>query len=359
MNQMTPRQRMLAVIRGEKHDRVPFVQYHGIAAPNDEVWDLIGRGNMGVLPWTAVHSVESPNCRFESEEFERNGRRGVRTVMRTSEGDLTEEKLFEPAFSSAAISKHFIQSPEDYRPFVAYLRDVIVHGNVAAFTQVRDWLGDDGIPLTAVPRTPYQQLWVQWVSLEDLSLHFVDCPDVLDEVISLMMDIQRRIHRIVRDALDEVAIPMVGIPDNITAPAIGPRYFEKYCVPLYNELAGMLAEKNVPVFVHVDGDLRPLWDQIGASRIGGLDSMSPPPDNDTSVAAALSMWPDKRLWINFPSSVHLAEPDVIYEKTIQLLTEAKGTGRLQIQISENVPPGVWRKSFPAIVKAIEDFGPPT
>ena len=92
--------------------------------------------------------------------------------------------------------------------------------------------------------------------------------------------------------------------------------------------------------------------------MGGLESFSPPPSNDTSAKEALSMWPNMRLLLNFPSSVHLASPEEIYRTTAQILAEAGHSGQLQIQISENVPPDVWRKSFPVIIKAIEDFGKP-
>jgi len=110
------------------------------------------------------------------------------------------------------------------------------------------------------------------------------------------------------------------------------------------------------VFVHMDGDLKPLWDDIGPSHVRGLDSLSPPPDNDTSVAEVVSRWPEMRILVNYPSSVHLAAPRTIYEQTMRLLEEGGRTGRLQIQISENVPPDVWRTSYPQIVKAIADFG---
>ena len=63
-----------------------------------------------------------------------------------------------------------------------------------------------------------------------------------------------------------------------------------------------------------------------------------------------------RLGVNFPSSVHLGTEEVIYAKTMELLEQGGLSGRLQIQISENVPPGMWRKSYPQIVNAIDDFG---
>ncbi|MCX7598622.1 MAG: hypothetical protein N2512_07100, partial [Armatimonadetes bacterium] len=131
--------------------------------------------------------------------------------------------------------------------------------------------------------------------------------------------------------------------------------FREYCVPLYNRLADMLDGLDVRVFVHMDGDLRPLWDDIAASRIGGIDSFSPPPDNDTSPADAVSLWPDMRLWLNFPSSVHTRDPDTVYAVAMDILEQAGRTGRLQIQVSENVPSDAWRTSYPAIAKAIADF----
>lgn len=358
MKEMTMRERMLAVLKGHAHDLVPFVQYDGIAASNHEIWSVIGRNNMGVLRWSGVHKFLYPNCRFEYEKFERDGRRGQRTVLYTPKGQLTEERLYEPTYGTSSASKHFIQDKKDYDIFIAFLRDVQVCEDAEHFLTDQKDLGEDGMPMVAVARTPYQQLWVQWVSLMDLSLHLVDYSDILEECISLLKNIERKIFRIVRNVACKTPIPFVNVPDNITAPAIGQQYFKKYCVPLYNELADMLADMDIPVVVHMDGDLKPLWQAVGESRIKGLDSFSPLPDNDTSAAQAVSMWPDKRLLLNFPSSVHLSEPDIIYLKAQQILGEAGDSGRLWIQISENVPPGVWKKSFPQIVQAIKEFGPP-
>ncbi len=119
----------------------------------------------------------------------------------------------------------------------------------------------------------------------------------------------------------------------------------------------MLSDAGIPVFVHMDGDLKPLWHLIGNSRVGGLDSFSPAPDNDTTVAEAAKMWPDKRLFVNFPSSVHLRSADEIHAEAESILQAAGHTGRLEIQLSENVPPEAWPISLPAIAAAIDAFRP--
>jgi hypothetical protein len=360
MKTMTMRERILALVQGREHDRVPFVQYSHISfARDDEVWARIGRENMGILRWVNVHRFETPHCRFESEDVVREGRKTLRRTLVTPAGRLTEERLYEPVYGTTGPATHFIRQPEDYRVLLAYLRDIHVVMDLTPLRQNLDELGDDGLPHTYTLRTPYQQLWIEWVDIRDLAVHLVECPDLMDEVITAMTSVQRRVHEVVCQAVLEAPIPYVVVGDNITAPMIGPEYFRRYCVPAYDELAGMLdaTGRDVPVFVHMDGNLKPLWEAIGQSRVRGLDSLSPPPDNDTSVADVVARWPEMRVWINFPSSVHLAPPETIYRHAMRILQEGGHTGRLQIQISENVPPGVWQTSYPQIVRAIADFGP--
>jgi hypothetical protein len=357
MSEMTMRERMLALVNGDAHDRVPFVQYSGIGASDQEVWSVIGRENMGVLVWCGVHSFEHPNCRFESEEFEIDGRRGTRRKLHTPDGTLTEERL--NAAIASASSKHFVTEPDDYKVLLSYFRDITVHKDTKGWEDTYKWLGDDGLPHTSIGRTPYQQLWIEWVSIEDLALHLVDCPELMEEVFSAMFEVQKGIFRVIREVVDELPVPYLDFGDNITAPIIGESNFRKYCLPSYQGLADVLSDcdRDVLIAVHMDGDLKPLWNAIGESPVRLLDSMSPPPDNDTSVADAARLWPEMRICINFPSSIHLKEPKVIYDVTTEILKQGGHTGRLQIQISENLPPNAWKRSYPQIVKAIHDFGP--
>jgi len=353
MSAMTMRERMLALIQGRPHDRVPFVQYSGIAAPNEEVWAHVGRGRVGLLQWCSVHRVETPHCRFEHDDFEREGQRFRRTTLHTPAGSLFEERQFEPAYGSSSIRRHYVQEPRDYDVLVAYLRDGVVLDDYAGYAKVDAGLGADGLPLPAVERTPYQQLWVQWAGLGNLSVHLAECPDKVEAVIELLRQRTRRIFEIAARS----PAPFIDFPDNITAPAIGPERFRRYCVPLYDELAAMLAERGAYAFVHMDGYLKPLWGDIGRCGIRGIDSLSPPPDNDTSVAAARRMWPEMRLWVNFPSSCHLRGYKGARAVAQRILEEDGGSGLLQIQISENVPKAAWRESYRAIADAIDCWTP--
>lgn len=347
---MNNRDRLLAVLQGKELDRVPFMQYDGMA-PNDQVWSMLGRDSVGLVRWSGIHDIRHPNCRTESVPIERDGASGERRTLHTPAGDLTEEYVWEPALGTASRRERFVKEPKDYAILKAYLEDAIVIENISCFLRDQAELGEDGLPHVSLMRTPFQQMWVEWVNLEDLCAHLADCPEIVEDCMSLMAGIIRRILEIARTT----DVPYIVFPDNITAPIVGRKLFNQWCVPLYREAADML---DVPVFVHMDGDLKPLWSAIAESGVRGIDSFSPPPDNDTSAGEAIKMWPDMRLYVNFPSSVHLAPPEKIKQKADEILAEAGHSGKLVMAISENMPPEAWRTSYPQIVKAVQEFGKP-
>ncbi len=356
MRGMTNRERILAVIYGEELDRVPFVQYSSLAAPNEEIWAELGRDAMGLLQWTGLHRTVTPNCGGGSEDIGHEGHGAVRSTLVAPAGTLTERRRFEPTYGTAHIYEHFVKTPEDFRVLTSYFADMQVIEDLTTLHANRAVLGDDGLCLVNCGRTPFQQLWVQWCSLDDLVLCLVDEPEIVGECIAQMQRVQRQAFEIAARS----DAHLIDIGDNITAPAIGVRYFEEYCVPAYLELAGMLAvrERPAPLFVHMDGGLRPLHEAIAGSGVGGIDSFSPPPDDDNPPGEALEIWPWMRLFLNFPSSIHIQPAESVYEAAMDILEQAGHSGQLQIQISENVPPDVWRTSFPEIVRAIKDFGKP-
>lgn len=345
------RERILAVVHGRPLDRVPFVIYDAML-PMREVWDAIGRDQIGLMRWSQVHREDHPHCRFVREDYRVGDTRWQRNTLHTPKGSIYEERAFEPLYDSSAIRKHFIEKPADYEVFWSYLDDSILIEDFDRFHRDQADLGDDGTPLVAVERTPYQHLWILWVGLDNLSNHFADCPDHVMRTIALLDARERRLM----DIAARSPASFIDFPDNIIAPAIGPRRFREYCVPYYDDLAERLAERDAVVFAHMDGDLKPLWQLIAASRVGGIDSLSPTPDNDTSVADAARLWPDKRYFVNFPSSVHLrpyegvrAEAEAILgcRRPHQPLADSGQRKRALVRLAHQLPDhprchsGVW------------------
>ena len=158
---MTNRERIQAIIHGRELDRVPFLQYNGLAAPNEEVWAALGRDKVGIVRWSRVHRLETPNCSGGSEDIGHEGHRAMRDTLVTPGGTLTQRRRFEPTYGTGSWHRHYVQQPEDYDRLLAFLEDTVVVEDREPLERARAELGDDGLPLVAVERTPYQQLWVQ------------------------------------------------------------------------------------------------------------------------------------------------------------------------------------------------------
>ncbi len=359
MESMTMRERLLAVLQGREVDRVPLIMYDDLMPvtyqdthPRAEVWAAFC-SRIGLMRWSAVHKTVTPHCHLETVEYYVEGTRWERTRLHTPAGVLTQERAYEPVYNSGSIRKHFVEKAEDYEILWAFLQDGVVLEDYTRYHRDQAELGEFGLPLPAVEHIPYQQLWIEWTGLDWLSFHLSDCPERVERTVQLLNERAK----VIFDLVYHSPAKMIDFPDNITAYPIGLKRFKQYCVPLYDELAGRLAERGGLVFVHMDGDLKPLWQAIADSRVGGLDSFTPTPDNDTSVAEAVAMWPAKRLFVNFPSSVHLRSYDEVRAEAESILQAGGHSGRLEIQFSENVPYHAWRTSFRAIADAVEAFRP--
>ena len=103
---------------------------------------------------------------------------------------------------------------------------------------------------------------------------------------------------------------------------------------------------------HMDANNKAWAADIAASGFDYIEAFTPAPGTDMSLAQALAAWPDKVLWINFPSAVHLSDLQTIRRTARELIQAAAGTNRLIMGITEDVPPDRWQENFMAISEVI-------
>jgi hypothetical protein len=87
-----------------------------------------------------------------------------------------------------------------------------------------------------------------------------------------------------------------------------------------------------------------------------IEAFTPVPTCDVTVAQARAAWPDKVLWINFPSSVLLQPGEEIRAETLRILREAAPGDRFLIGITEDVPEDRWRDSLSTISQTLLEQG---
>ena len=342
---MTPRKRIEAVLRGKMPDRVPLTMYEN-KIPQCAVERQLRNEGLCIVHRTSVFKTFMPNVETRTEGFSIDGIPYIRTIMKTPVGEVSE--LSRPTdFTSWHVEKRLKRS-EDYKVLKFMVEDQRFEEDYAAYLKREQALGEDFILRAAIGLTPLHQIMIHWMGLEVFAIEWAERRDEVLGLYEAMVKKQREVYRLV--ACSPASHANYG--GNEVPEVMGLERFEKYCVPLYEEAAEELHKYGVLLGAHLDGNNK-LWAHaVAASSLDYVEALTPPPDCDMSVREALDVWPDKFIWINFPSSVHVESIETIEEMTRQLLYEAAPGDRFIVGITEDIPTVRWQKNMLAISRVM-------
>ncbi len=343
---MTPRERVLAVLRHEQTDKVPFTIYEAKIPQCDVERRLRNEGLCIVNRRVPACRVERPNCTEETVRYTNAGRPRVRTVIRTPAGELTQ--LSEPADFTSWTLETLFKGPEDYRALRALVEDGCVRPDYEAYSRAEEWLGEDVILRGGVGSCPLHRIMIHWMGVETFA---VEWAERRDEILKLADAMSVEIRKVF-PVLAASPITHANFGGNEVPEVMGPKRYEEFCIPLYRECAEVFHGRGKLLGSHMDGNNRAWADLLADSGFDYIEAFTPAPDTDMTLDDALKAWPDKVLWINFPSSVHLATVERIKETTRELIETAAGTNRLIIGITEDIPEDRWQENLLAISEVI-------
>ena len=211
-------------------------------------------------------------------------------------------------------------------------------------------MGDDVILRGGMTAGALHQVMIGWMGLETFAVEWAERRDEILLLVEALNIKLREFHRM----LAEAPITHANLGGNEVTEVMGPVRYEEFCLPLYDECAEIFHRKGKLLGPHMDGNNKGWSDLLARSGFDYIEAFTPAPDTDMTLSEALSAWPDKVLWINFPSSVHLSGVKEIKQITRELLEAAAGTNRLIIGITEDMPPDRWRDNPVAIADAIDE-----
>ena len=346
---MTPRERVLAVLEGRPVDKVPFTVYESKIPHCAVERRLRNEGLCIVNRHVSPIRTETPNCVTESHHYNENGRPRVRNVTRTPVGEISTVR--EPAgFTSWELEKLF-KGPEDYKPLLYQVNDTCLQPDYEAWHKGEAWMGEDVILRAGVGLTPLHGIMIHWMGVETFAVEWAERRDEILTLVHAMRDKQREVYPLLADS----PITHANYGGNEVPEVMGLQRFREFCVPLYNECAEHFRAKGKLLGSHLDGNNK-LWaEDVATSGLDYVEAFTPAPDTDMTLADALEAWPDKLIWLNFPSSVHLADIETIRDTTREILELAAETNRVIIGITEDIPEDRWQQNLLAISEEINNF----
>lgn len=328
-------------------DQVPWTIYRGLL-PENETSQKLRSLELGLVFTHGCYTASMPNVQIEDEQ---EGKYHVRTYH-TPLGKLSQKTRKEHGYGSSWTKEHLIKNISDYEILKFIIEDTVYERNYQSFIEATRNIGEYGMVMTSVQRLPFQRLWIEFAGIERLSIDLHENRSAVESVFETMMEKDRQLWDIVAGSPAE----FVWCPDNITGVVTGPELFERYHAPYYREVAEVMHSKGKRIVVHMDGMMKSLVESVSKLNIDVIEAFTPPPDGDLPLNEARRAWKDKVIWVNFPSSVHIAKPQRIQAVSRQLLRQAAPGDRFLIGVTENIPHTAWQASLSTITETINRYG---
>jgi hypothetical protein len=224
-----------------------------------------------------------------------------------------------------------IKQPEDYDVVKYMVENTEYIPDYFPIEQAKEWLGDDGVVMSWIPKTPMSLLMIEWIGSEEgrFYIHHAKYRDKVEELYEAMSKSLEPLYEIAARSPAEI----IWIPENLEGYLVNPRLFEKYFMPEYEKCAKVLHEHGKLLAAHMDGRLGVLKDLIAKTPIDIIEALHPPPVGDMPISEALSLWKEKAIWVGYPGAVYTLGHEAVKQHALELLRSVVPADRLVIVMS--------------------------
>ena len=349
---MTPRARVRAVIWGEECDRVPFTIYQMLLPRGYVERRLRGEG-LALVARIPTYRIHMSNVEVWTREAYEEGLLCRYKLLRTPVGEISSKQVWDPAYGSGWWTVEYpVKSRNDYRVMEFVVRDEVYLPNYEEILLTDARLGEDGYVRGKSRKAPMWRLMYELLGVERFALDMQDYPDEFFSLHDAMWEKDMEMFKVAVKA----PVEMIRIGGNYHAAMIGPRLFQQYYLQHINRFCALAHEEGKLVHCHLDGKIGYMKDFIAESGLDVVEAFTPVPVCDMSVVEAREAWPEKILWMNFPSSVLTEPPEAVCQETLKILREAAPGDHFLVGITEDVPENAWRTSLTAISRTILEHG---
>ena len=298
MREMTPRERLLAVYRGQVPDRVPaladlsyWYAAHGggkfIPGKTD------GANADKIAPLLALHrrcgaAIHLNLGTFYDEHYDdtvrvESGIRGAlyRHRFQTPVGAVEELRAWSPVSYSWPIVQHMVRRVEDLRVIRYVFERIRYVARWDAWRQAEQTVGDMGVALVQSPYTGLGFLMSRYAGVERTVLLAADEPAEFEHTIATINAAHERVFTLLAEGPSQVLFQS----DNLSSDVQSPPWLERYSGAYYRRMAQIAHAHGKPLVSHLDGRLRGLLGALAAMGFDGADAVTPAPWGDLSPQA--------------------------------------------------------------------------
>jgi len=378
--EMTPEERFMAVLKGEKPDVMPWFtdltwwyrsQVYRGALPRGKLLQIhkdLGVGDIFNFlyedpgdPYEAEHFFACYSLTYKTtkvttfQEKMSDGTVIYETKYHTPLGTLTGVLKFVPGSVSTTYVKYPVEKPEDLKILQYIYKDRVVKPNYEPlYARIEEWKGW-AVPTTFPGRSPFQRLIVEFAGVTNTYSLLLRAREELEETLQIMEEEDDAIYDIV---LDSPAV-VVLICGNLSSDIISPPIFKKYYAPIYKKRSNQLHSKGKYAWVHIDGTLRGLLPLLSEAGVDIAESLTPAPIGDVPIEKFRELAGPNIILMGGLPGVYFS-PQYPQEKLVEMvmkviechLKEAK----FIISGADQVPPDGDINRVKLVTQLVEEYG---
>ena len=393
---MTHKERMLAAIRGQPTDRLPWAPrldlwykanrragtlparfkdaslmeisdalgagYHAVVpdfrdlrSPDDDVDRALGIYNLHTFPYkTVLENVDRKVIRQGDE---------TTVEYHTPAGKIRTRVLYDESMRRAGITithitEYAVKSWRDLDAVGYIFEHARALPNPEGYAEFAEFVGDRGLAVafTSLAASPMHLLQRE---LMPLNLFFYECYDHPAELAECAGRIGRYFQSVLDRAVESPA-QVIFLGANYDASVTYPPFFEEHIAPWLRRTAQACHQKGKFLLTHTDGENSGLLRLYLQSEIDVADSVCPAPMTKLSIKQVRECFDGQiTIWGGIPSVALLLDslPDRDFEAFIDRFFEDLGRGdHIILGISDTTPPAACFERLERIAQMVEAFG---
>ena len=322
---------------------IPLTFYDGLFPPGFDPAPLQAKG-MALCCRRGVFNRLTPNVKTTQVE-EPDG--GLRIIYETPVGRV--ESLSKKAALAYAPVEHPIKTRDDYRVVKFIVGDMRYEPVYDFYLGEIEKVGTAGKVICGTVYEPLMDIQVTWIGQEQFCYELADNEDAVLELHEAIAENHKQMYDVVADSPADYVL----YGGNVVPEMLGPDRVRDFIAPTWNAFGERLHDKGKKIGCHLDANNHTILDTVRESLLDFVEAFTPPPDCTVSVARAREAWPGKRLWINFPSSVHLESDEDIRQATLEIVRQAGDRKGFLMGVTEDIPVQHINRSISVILETLQ------
>ena len=364
---MTPRERILTILKGEQPDQVPWcgdldywanslitrgLKSKDFIKSDDYIqWhrDLrVGFYLQGYFPFKQIYE----QC--EVKEWTEGHKRFKEII--TPLGSVRECWEYIPTSFSEGPIEHFMKSEEDI-PVMKFIYENSRFEPDYDFAYKRkQQVGDQGVVLCYLPKSPFMHLLALEAGVMAVTMAALTTPVEFQDLLDTMKKAFDQAAQIAIDSPAEVLM----IPENLSSEMVGPELFELYMYDYQKEWTSKIREAGKYSYIHIDGTLGGLLRQEASVGFSVLEALTPHPVGDLKFEDLSDFVGDSKsiLWGGIPGVyfTDCVSNEEFERHVIHVLSIMVKEPRYVLGVADQVPPDGLESRVRRVAELVDEFG---